>query len=76
MPTAPATPAAPPNIPLKWSFPFAPSSKDDVGDPMTYMKALGIAQGGFYPLGANGLWHGGIHFDGLTAAVLFQCVGR
>ncbi|SEC96938.1 hypothetical protein SAMN02787142_2276 [Burkholderia sp. WP9] len=71
-PAAPATPAAPNYIPLKWSFPFAPSNKDDGGDPMTYMKALGNAQGGFYPLGANGLWHGGIHFDGLTANALKQ----
>ncbi|PCE27922.1 calcium-binding protein [Paraburkholderia acidicola] len=71
-PAAPATPAAPPFTPVKWSFPFAPSGKDDAGDPMTYMKALGNAGNGFYPLGANGLWHGGIHFDGQTASALKQ----
>lgn len=71
----PATPASPPYKPLSFSFPFAPAGKDDAGDPMTYMKALGNAQNGFYPLGANGLWHGGIHFDGKTGNALKQDVG-
>ncbi|MEZ2309352.1 lytic transglycosylase domain-containing protein [Paraburkholderia sp. RCC_158] len=71
----PATPAAPPYKALNFSFPFAPTGKDDAGDPMTYMKALGNAQNGFYPLGANGLWHGGIHFDGKTGNALKQDVG-
>ncbi|MEW6344829.1 MAG: lytic transglycosylase domain-containing protein [Pseudomonadota bacterium] len=71
----PAAPAAPPYKPLAFSFPFAPAGKDDAGDPMTYMKALGNAQNGFYPLGANGLWHGGIHFDGKTGNALKQDVG-
>jgi hypothetical protein len=74
-PATPATPAAPPYKPLSFSFPFAPAGKDDAGDPMTYMKALGNAQNGFYPLGANGLWHGGIHFDGKTGNALKQDVG-
>jgi hypothetical protein len=39
------------------------------------MKALGNAQNGFYPLGANGLWHGGTHFDGKTGNALKQDVG-
>jgi len=39
---------------------------------MTYMKALAAAEDGFYPLGANGMWHGGIHFDQNTAAQLKQ----
>ncbi|WGS54620.1 lytic transglycosylase domain-containing protein [Paraburkholderia sp. D15] len=71
----PATPAAPPYKPLAFSFPFVPAGKDDPADPMTYMKALGNAQNGFYPLGANGLWHGGIHFDGKTGNALKQDVG-
>lgn len=71
----PATSAVPAWTPLKWSFPFPPSGKDDAGDPMTYMKALANAQNGFYPIGANGLWHGGIHFDGKTGNALKQDVG-
>jgi muramidase (phage lysozyme) len=71
----PAAPAAPPYKPLGFSFPFAPAGKDDAADPMTYMKALGNAQNGFYPIGANGLWHGGIHFDGKTGNALKQDVG-
>lgn len=77
-PTTAATPAVsatPPYKPLGFSFPFASSGQDDAGDPMTYMKALGNAQNGFYPLGANGLWHGGIHFDGKTGNALKQHVG-
>ena len=72
---AAATPATPPYKPLGFSFPFAPAGKDDAADPMTYMKALGNAQNGFYPIGANGLWHGGIHFDGKTGNALKQDVG-
>jgi len=71
----PAASAAPPYKPLGFSFPFAPAGKDDAADPMTYMKALGNAQNGFYPIGANGLWHGGIHFDGKTGNALKQDVG-
>ncbi len=71
-PATPSTPATPPLEPLKWAFPFAPAEKDDAGDPMTYMRALAAAEDGFYPLGANGMWHGGIHFDQNTAARLKQ----
>jgi len=42
---------------------------------MTYMKALGQAEDGFYPLGANGMWHGGIHFGQQTGTVLNQDAG-
>ncbi len=42
---------------------------------MTYMKALAAAEDGFYPLGANGMWHGGIHFDQNTAQHLKQNEG-
>ncbi|WP_198363070.1 glycoside hydrolase family 19 protein [Burkholderia ubonensis] len=58
--------------PLAWSFPFSPAGKEDVADPMTYMKALASAEDGFYPLGASGNWHGGIHFDQKTGKVLKQ----
>ncbi|WGS51549.1 lytic transglycosylase domain-containing protein [Paraburkholderia sp. D15] len=70
-----AAPAAAPYKPLSFSYPFAPAGKDDATDPMIYMKALGNARNGFYPLGVNGMWHGGIHFDGNTGNVLRQDVG-
>ncbi|WP_090683973.1 glycoside hydrolase family 19 protein [Paraburkholderia phenazinium] len=71
-PAPAAAPVPPAYTPLKWAFPFSPASKDDAGDPMAYMKALGNATGGFYPLGSNGLWHGGIHFDSQTGTALKQ----
>ncbi|WP_321808692.1 glycoside hydrolase family 104 protein [Burkholderia sp. BCC1993] len=78
-PSASAQPASPPSTsagspytPLNWAFPFTPVGKDDPANPMTYMKALAAAEDGFYPLGANGMWHGGIHFDQNTAARLRQ----
>jgi hypothetical protein len=61
--------------PIKWSFPFVPAGKDDAGSPMTYMKALGSAEDGFFPLGVNGMWHGGIHFGHGTAQLLKQDEG-
>ncbi|MCM2511457.1 SH3 domain-containing protein, partial [Burkholderia glumae] len=76
--TSPATSsaAAPqPYKPLAWAFPFTPADKSDGSDPMTYMKALAAAEDGFYPLGANGMWHGGIHFDQSTATRLKQGEG-
>ncbi|WP_244133042.1 glycosyl hydrolase 108 family protein [Burkholderia gladioli] len=76
--TSPSTSSAPapePYKPLAWAFPFTPADKSDGGDPMTYMKALAAAEDGFYPLGANGMWHGGIHFDQNTAKHLKQDEG-
>ncbi|RQH09898.1 glycoside hydrolase family 19 protein [Paraburkholderia dinghuensis] len=68
---ASATPAA--ATPLKWAFPFTPvDSKADATDPMTYMKALASVEDGFYPLGASGMWHGGVHFDENSAQLLKQ----
>ncbi|KVC98355.1 glycoside hydrolase family 73 protein [Burkholderia ubonensis] len=75
----PAKPAPardqPAYTPLAWSFPFSPAGKEDAADPMTYMKALASAEDGFYPLGASGNWHGGIHFDQKTGKVLKQDEG-
>ena len=42
---------------------------------MTYMRALGNAEDGFYPLGVNGMWHGGVHFGHGTAQLLKQDEG-
>ncbi|TBW10161.1 hypothetical protein E0E52_03880 [Azotobacter chroococcum] len=50
-----------------WSLPFPGDAS--VFD---YLAALADAGGGSYPMGRNGLWHGGIHFDGHTAGHLDQ----
>ncbi|SEI61076.1 glycoside hydrolase family 24 protein [Paraburkholderia diazotrophica] len=70
-PAAPATPPTPQWQPLNWSFPFAPTN-GNTADPQTWLKALARADGGFYPLGANGMFHGGIHFDAATGGALKQ----
>lgn len=67
----------------KWAYPFqrqgvpaaTPPKPVEVTDPAVYFTALATAQDGFYPIGANGLWHGGIHFDQRTAATLAQDTG-
>lgn len=57
-----------------WSYPFktAGESGKEVTDPQVYFDALAQAENGFYPMGKNGLWHGGVHFDDNTAALLDQ----
>ena len=74
-PGATQTTAAPSYKPLKWAYPFTPVDTDGADKPMTYMKALATAEDGFYPLGANGMWHGGVHFDQNTAVQLKQDEG-
>lgn len=73
-PAAPAAPASrpPPQWqPLNWSFPFTPISGNDA-DPQIWLSALASSDGGFYPLGSNGMYHGGIHFDAGTGGKLKQ----
>ncbi|WP_186130813.1 glycoside hydrolase family 108 protein [Burkholderia gladioli] len=70
-----SAPAPDPYKPLAWAFPFASVDKSDGSAPMTYMKALAAAEDGFYPLGSNGMWHGGVHFDQNTAKHLKQDAG-
>ncbi len=54
--------------PLKnWSHPFK-----DKRDPLMQLTHMARAKAGFYPLGRNGLWHGGVHFDSGTAGPLDQ----
>ena len=52
-----------------WSYPFKQKNKVNVIDQLTQ---LANATAGYYPLGAGGLWHGGVHFDSGTAGVLDQ----
>lgn len=49
-----------------WSLPCP--AKDDDSNPFVELTALSRARSGSYPIGRNGLWHGGIHFDQGTAA--------
>lgn len=73
-PTTP-TPALPPRWQsLNWGFPFPPVNGTSA-DPQTWLGALAEADGGFYPLGLNGMYHGGIHFDAGTGGVLKQGEG-
>ncbi|MNQ63945.1 hypothetical protein D3C85_783450 [compost metagenome] len=51
-----------------WSYPFAGASSN----PLVNLTSLAKAKAGFYPMGANGLWHGGVHFDQGTAGVFDQ----
>ncbi|MFA7895485.1 N-acetylmuramidase domain-containing protein [Pseudomonas putida] len=52
-----------------WSHPFKQKNKVNAIDQLTQ---LANATAGYYPLGAGGLWHGGVHFDSGTAGVLDQ----
>ncbi|MEB0043804.1 MULTISPECIES: pesticin C-terminus-like muramidase [unclassified Pseudomonas] len=52
----------------KWSYPLAVEGAVAT-DPQQFYKALAKAKDGYYPLGANGLWHGGVHFDEATGLV-------
>jgi len=53
-----------------WSFPFKPSAGNL--DPIQCLTAMAQAGSGFYPIGKNGQWHGGVHFDSSTAASFDQ----
>ena len=58
--------------PIKhWSHPFG-----DQSSPFEQLTHLANARAGYYPLGRNGLWHGGGHFDAGTAGSLDQSRGR
>ncbi len=54
--------------PLKnWCHPFKGK-----GDPLQRLTHLAKANAGYYPIGRNGLFHGGVHFDSGTAGTLDQ----
>ena len=71
-PASAVAPQAPAYVPLKWSYPFATGDSKDAADGHSFFEALSNAGDGFYPLGANGIWHGGIHFDAATGKILKQ----
>lgn len=51
-----------------WSYPFAGGADNSLEN----LTSLSKATGGFYPMGGNGLWHGGVHFDQGTATTFDQ----
>ncbi|MCP2020797.1 UNVERIFIED_ORG: putative chitinase [Pseudomonas reinekei] len=54
--------------PLKnWCHPFK-----NKRDPLSQLTHMAKANAGYYPIGRNGLFHGGVHFDGGTAGTLDQ----
>jgi hypothetical protein len=67
-----------------WAFPFKNSKGKAISDsscfigappPVTSEASFPRADNGFFPIGANGLWHGGVHFDAGTGTVLDQHEG-
>ncbi|NQD91324.1 hypothetical protein HP532_01495 [Pseudomonas sp. CrR25] len=56
--------------PINWAYPF-PTTGAAI-NPLQYLTNMAKANGGYYPTGENGLWHGGVHFDGGTAATFDQ----
>lgn len=62
----PAGPVDTTLAPLKnWAHPLG-----DKSDPLVQLTNLARAVGGYYPLGRNGFWHGGVHFDAGTAGIV------
>lgn len=55
-----------------WAYPFPLKATNSASAPEAYLAALAAAEDGFYPIGANGLWHGGIHFGAGTAGKFAQ----
>lgn len=56
-----------------WAYPFPLSEvKEDSVVADVYRQALASAESGFFPVGTNGVWHGGIHFDRGTETRLTQ----
>ena len=52
----------------KWAYPLKVDGAQAT-ESQQYYAALAKAKDGYYPLGANGLWHGGVHFDETTGLV-------
>jgi len=64
-------PEQPPKI-ESWAYPFPLKTANTTVAPEDYLAGLAAAEDGFYPIGANGLWHGGIHFGAQTAGKFEQ----
>lgn len=79
---------SPQETPMRWAYPFDVQSNPDaktkgaavdsgayLGVAPNEVGALSRVDDGFYPLGANGLWHGGIHFDAGSGTLMAQAGG-
>lgn len=53
-----------------WSFPFKPAASSATLRASDVQQALALCEDGFFPVGANGLWHGGVHFGTACEAQL------
>lgn len=58
----------------QWAYPFPMAGSSSRQGPDDYLKAFSGGDGS-YPLGVNGLWHGGVHFGDATASMLDQSGG-
>lgn len=59
----------------KWVYPFLGADGKEVPEAQAVFDALNRAEDGFYPIGVNGQWHGGVHFDQGTGGKLKQDTG-
>ncbi len=73
---------APVEAQTTWMYPFPRQGKSDAFDGAMYLGLPGQEEGalarvddGFFPVGASGLWHGGVHFDAGSGTVLDQTQG-
>ncbi|WP_333627783.1 M23 family metallopeptidase [Stenotrophomonas cyclobalanopsidis] len=55
-----------------FGYPFALKDGEAPRSVAAYMHAMRGAEDGYYPVGGNSLWHGGIHFGDGTASALAQ----
>ncbi|HEL3809155.1 TPA: peptidoglycan DD-metalloendopeptidase family protein [Stenotrophomonas maltophilia] len=55
-----------------FGYPFLLKDGEPARSLAAYMHAMRGAEDGFYPVGGNSLWHGGIHFGDGTANALAQ----
>ncbi|MDH0092667.1 hypothetical protein N7373_14545 [Achromobacter mucicolens] len=53
----------------RMGYPFKAKDGKPFADAQPVYEGLALAQGGHFPLGSNGHFHGGIHFDRATANV-------
>ncbi|MFC5698811.1 hypothetical protein ACFPU0_25130 [Pseudomonas sp. GCM10022186] len=53
-------------------YPFKAKDGKPFADAQIAYEGLALADGGHFPLGNNGHFHGGIHFDRATANVFKQ----
>lgn len=56
-----STTNSPVRKPLAVKYPFVTESGQDYRDLESLLNDLGAQSGGYYLLGANNFWHGGIH---------------